>query len=164
MQTSGSKGRGREGQSVADRPEYSPAAHFEFTIPSQDRASQDVQDKIMQDVTRRGFNSHTIFAIKLALEEAMTNALKHGNRRDDKKKIFIEATVSNRQAEIVVEDEGAGFNRRSVPDPTLPENLEKCSGRGVHLIEAYVQEVEWTKGGRRIRMVIRDQPDVFPRH
>ena len=156
MQRSGSKARGR-GEAG------NGSARFEFTIPSEYQASQEVQDKIMHDVNRRGFNSQTVFAIKLALEEAMMNAIKHGNKRDGKKLVHVEANVNSHQAEIVVEDQGPGFNRRSVPDPTLPENLEKCSGRGIHLIEAYMNEVEWSKGGRRVRMIKRDEPDVLPR-
>src|SRR5580698_9573650 len=163
MQRGGSKVRGREGQSNGDGPDANGAARFDFTIYSEYGASQEIQDKIMFDVNRRGFNSQTVFAIKLALEEAMMNAIKHGNRRDEKKKVHVEANVNSKQAEIVVEDEGPGFSRRSVPDPTLPENLEKCSGRGIHLIEAYAHEVEWRKGGRRVRMVIHDGPDVLPR-
>jgi serine/threonine-protein kinase RsbW len=163
MQRGGSKGRGRNERSGGDDSNGNGSALFEFTIASDYRASQEVQDKIMYDVNRRGFNSQTVFAIKLALEEAMMNAIKHGNGRDAKKKVYIEAKVNSRQAEIVVEDEGPGFSRRSVPDPTLPENLEKCSGRGIHLIEAYVNEVEWSRGGRRLRMIIRDDPDVLPR-
>jgi len=50
-----------------------------------------------------------------------------------------------------------------VPDPTLPENLEKCGGRGIHLMEAYMNKVEWSRGGRRVRMVKRNEPDVIPR-
>jgi serine/threonine-protein kinase RsbW len=163
MQRGGSKVRGRDERSDSDGPDSNGAARFEFTIPSDYTASQEIQDKIMFDVNRRGYNSQTVFAIKLALEEAMMNAIKHGNRRDEKKKVHVEANVNSREAEIVVEDEGPGFNRRSVPDPTLPENLEKCSGRGIHLIEAYVHEVEWSKGGRRVRMIIRDGPDLHPR-
>ena len=111
MQRGGSKGRGRDERSFGDGPNGNGAARFEFTIPSEYRASQEVQDKIMHDVNRRGFNSQTVFAIKLALEEAMMNAIKHGNRRDEKKKVHVEAKVNSRQAEIVVEDEGPGFSR-----------------------------------------------------
>jgi serine/threonine-protein kinase RsbW len=97
------------------------------------------------------------------LVEAMLNADKHGNRRDPRKKVRVEATVTPREAEIVVEDEGAGFKRAAVPDPTLPENLEKSGGRGIHLMEAYMNKVEWSHGGRRVRMVKRNEPDVLPR-
>lgn len=119
--------------------------------------------KIIDDVTRRGFHEQSLFAIKLALEEAMINAIKHGNRLDPKKKIHIEATVTSDSARIEIEDEGPGFRRSSVPDPTLPKNLEKCSGRGILLIEAYMDEVKWTHGGRRLRMVKRNEPDLIPR-
>jgi len=121
---------------------------------------QVVNDHIGRGV---GFDEDSIHWIGVAIRECVINAIKHGNRRDEKKKVHVEANVNSKQAEIVVEDEGPGFSRRSVPDPTLPENLEKCSGRGIHLIEAYVHEVEWSKGGRRVRMVIHDGPDVLPR-
>lgn len=163
MQKGGSNFAGRDERPGNDSSAANGSSRFDFTIPSDYRASQEVQDKIMNDVHRRGFNSQTVFAIKLALEEAMMNAIKHGNRLDRNKKVHVQAKVNAKLAEIIVEDEGPGFSRRAVPDPTLPENLEKCSGRGIHLIEAYMHEVEWTHGGRRVKMVIRDGPDVLPR-
>jgi hypothetical protein len=72
---------------------------------------------------------------------------------DPKKHVKIEASVTPKQAEIVIEDEGPGFDRKAVPDPTLDENIEKCSGRGILLMESYMNCVEWTKGGRRVRLV-----------
>ena len=60
-------------------------------------------------------------------------------------------------AEIIIEDEGPGFDRKHVPDPTLEENLEKCSGRGILLIGAYMDFVEWTNGGRCLRMIKRNE-------
>jgi serine/threonine-protein kinase RsbW len=164
MSEAGSKDRGRGGRSGSPRPANNGDSSFEFTITSNDSASRDVQNKILTDVSRRGYSSDAIFAIKLALEEAMRNAIKHGNRFDSQKKVHIHAVVSPKQAEIVIEDEGPGFARGGVPDPTLPENLEKCGGRGIHLIEAYMNTVEWTQGGRRIRMIKRNEPGVFPRH
>ena len=163
MSEAGSKDRGRGGRSGAPGPANNGDSSFEFTITSNDSASRDVQNKILSDVSKRGFNTDAVFAIKLALEEAMRNAIKHGNCFDSKKKVHIHAVVTPRQAEIVIEDEGPGFTRSRVPDPTLPENLEKCGGRGIHLIEAYMNSVEWSQGGRRIRMIKRNEPGVFPR-
>ena len=131
-----------------------------FTIPSDFNDARDVQKRILDDVERVGFNSQSQFAIKLALEEALINAIKHGNKLDPAKKVEIEATVSNRQAEIIIEDQGPGFDRTDVPDPTLEENLEKCSGRGILLIEAYMSTAEWTKGGRRLRMVKKNDASL----
>jgi serine/threonine-protein kinase RsbW len=163
MREAGSKDRGRGGRSGSTRPAGNGDSPFSIVITSNDSASRDVQNKILNDVSRHGFSSDAVFAIKLALEEAMRNAIKHGNRFDPQKKVRIEATVTPGQAEIVIEDEGPGFTRTEVPDPTLPENLEKCGGRGIHLIEAYMNEVEWSRGGRRIRMIKRNEPGVFPR-
>lgn len=106
----------------------------------------------MNEVTRHRYGADTTFAIRIALEEAIVNAIKHGNRLDRSKKVKIEARVSPTRAEIVIEDEGEGFDRARVPDPCCAENLHKCSGRGILLIESYMNS-EWSQGGRRVRMV-----------
>ncbi len=128
-----------------------------LSIRSDFAATSDIQKQILTDVARCGFNHHCAFAIKLALEEALINAIKHGNRFDPGKKVHIDAVISAGGVEIVVEDEGPGFDRRCVPDPTLEENLNKCSGRGILLIETYMNQVEWSRGGRRLRMVLKNE-------
>ena len=106
----------------------------------------------MDEVQRLDYCESAQFAIKLALEEAIVNAVKHGNQFDQAKKVYVEAEVGPAETRIVVEDEGAGFDRCSVPDPRSCENLEKCSGRGILLIEAYMSKVQWSNHGRRITM------------
>ena len=135
------------------------AGLLEFTIPSDFNAGHAVQKQILEDLQRNGFHGQTFFAVNLALEEALTNAIKHGNRLDPHKKVHVQAKVTPRQAEIVIEDEGEGFDRSSVPDPTHEENLEKCSGRGILLIEAYMSRVTWDRGGRRVRMIKVNEPE-----
>jgi serine/threonine-protein kinase RsbW len=122
------------------------------TIPSDYIAGRDVQQAIMNEVQKHNFGTETVFAIRIALEEAIVNAIKHGNRLDPGKKVFVEAKVTPKRAEITIEDQGEGFVRNCVPDPTAEENLYKCSGRGVLLIESYM-ESEWSHGGRKVRMV-----------
>ena len=122
------------------------------TIPSDFLAGRDVQQAIMGEVMKHNYGTETVFAIRIALEEAIVNAIKHGNRLDPAKKVFVEARVTPKRAEIIIEDQGEGFERHHVPDPTAEENLYKCSGRGVLLIESYMDS-EWTRGGRRVRMV-----------
>ena len=176
---SGSRGRGgnkpRRAAAAASRPaaarrpaarraagtngrnDTSAAAHspglVKATIPSDYTAGRSLQEQILRDVERHGFSNDSAFAIRIALEEALVNAIKHGNRADPGKKIRVEARVNSRRAEITIEDEGGGFNRAGIPDPTLDENLHKCSGRGIHLIEAYMDDVQWSRGGRRLKMV-----------
>lgn len=130
-----------------------------FTIPSDYAAGRDVQNHILDDVVNCGFTGQNLFAIKLALEEAIINGIKHGNRLDAAKKVRIEARITLKRFTVSVEDEGPGFHRAKVPDPTLEENLEKCSGRGILLMEAYMTRVRWDRGGRRITLVKEnDQP------
>ena len=142
----GANGRGR------------PAGRLSFTIPSDFDAGRDVQKRILADIQKKGFRGQSFFAINLALEEALTNAIKHGNRLDPRKKVRVEAKVTPKRVEIIVEDEGPGFDRGNVADPTSAENLEKCSGRGILLMEAYMSRVTWDRGGRRVRMVKVNEP------
>jgi serine/threonine-protein kinase RsbW len=130
-----------------------------LTIGSNLTAVREVQDQILAEVTGYGFDSHSHFAIRLALEESLINAIKHGNRFDAVKKVHVEYTISARELDLIVEDEGAGFERHGVPDPTLDENVEKCSGRGILLMEAYMNSVEWSRGGRRIHMVKKNESE-----
>jgi serine/threonine-protein kinase RsbW len=125
--------------------------HFE--IGSDLCALRDVQKRILDQVCSCHYDPEAAFAIQLALEEAIINAIKHGNRCDPKKKVRIEAAVTPQQTQIIVEDEGTGFCRSAVPDPTADENLERLHGRGILLIESYMDEVEWLDGGRRLKMV-----------
>ncbi len=131
-----------------------------LTIGSDQAAVRAVQDQILQEVARFNFDTQSHFAVKLALEEAIINAIKHGNRQDPKKKVHIDYTINAQQLEIIVEDEGPGFSREGVPDPTLDENIEKCSGRGILLIEAYMNSVFWSRGGRRLHMIKKNEPDA----
>lgn len=113
----------------------------------------------MAEVEKHNYCDAARFAIKLALEEAIVNAIKHGNQLDPAKKVIIEAKVTPDETRLTVEDEGPGFNRESVPDPRDPENLLKASGRGILLIETYMHEVAWSNRGRRITMLRRNCPD-----
>lgn len=128
-------------------------ASLNFNIASDLAAARDVQRDVMGAVAAHGYSENAVFAIKLSLEEALVNAIKHGNKLDPKKRVRVHADVSERQCEIVIEDEGPGFDRSTVPDPTADENLTKCSGRGLLLIEAYMTSVEYSKGGRRVRLL-----------
>lgn len=163
MQANGSNARGQgSGSSDASGAKANGSAmgvrKFKYTIASDFGESRRVQDEIMGAVSEVGFTDDDVFAIRLALEEAMINAIKHGNKHDAGKVVQVEASVSSGELEIIIEDEGAGFDRANVPDPLSDENLEKCSGRGILLIESYMDRAEWTNGGRRLRMAKKRVP------
>ena len=123
-----------------------------FDIPSDFSASREVQTRIMQDVVASGFDEESTFAIRISLEEAIVNAIRHGNKLDATKRVRVESVVTPREVQVSVEDEGRGFERVRIPDPTAEENLCRPSGRGILLIESYMDSVRWEHGGRRVHM------------
>jgi len=110
-----------------------------------------------------GFDQDVQETIELALRESVINAIKHGNRNDAGKHIFVEFSTERLHADIVqlticVRDEGEGFDPRTIPDPLLEENLLKSSGRGILLMRSFMDDVEIRnvpEGGVEIRMTKR---------
>jgi serine/threonine-protein kinase RsbW len=124
-----------------------------MTIASSYSDAREVQRLIREAIEQADYDPDSQFAIKLSLEEAIINAIKHGNKLDKDKHVHVEWSVTPEAAEIIIEDEGPGFSRTDVPDPTDDSNLQKLTGRGILLIETYMNTVEWSKGGRRVRLV-----------
>jgi serine/threonine-protein kinase RsbW len=131
-----------------------------FIIPSDFAEGRVVQKRIMAEVEKHRYCDNASFAIKLALEEALINAIKHGNKLDPDKKVSVEASVTPARTEIVIEDQGPGFDRAKVPDPRADENLERLHGRGILLMEAYMSKVQWLNGGRRVRMIRKNDDSL----
>ncbi len=94
-----------------------------------------------------------VFPIKLALEEALTNAMRHGNRLDPGLFVDVSVVLEGQRLVMKVKDEGAGFDFSKIPDPTQQDNKEKPNGRGVFLIKQLMNEVEFFDGGRGIKMI-----------
>ena len=128
---------------------------FHFVIPSDLAGMRTVQGDIMASVRAHGFDDESSHAVRLALEETLINAIKHGNKLNPKKRVTVEGSVSDQEVEITIQDEGNGFIREDVPDPLHEDNLEKPSGRGLLLIEAYMTEVKYHDNGRRLHMLRR---------
>src|SRR5712675_162668 len=98
---------------------------FEVRIPSSTAEGQKVQERIIRTLEAMGFPSRGVFGVRLALEEALVNAIKHGNGLDPSKEVRVGCQISQEKVRIVIEDEGKGFRPEDVPDPTDDENLEK---------------------------------------
>jgi serine/threonine-protein kinase RsbW len=84
------------------------------------------------------------------MEEALVNAIKHGNRMDPNKSVRIACRISHRKIRIEIEDQGSGFQPESVPDPTADENLERPCGRGIMLMRAFMNLIEYNEAGNRV--------------
>ena len=96
----------------------------------------------------------------MAVRESVVNAIKHGNRHDESKRVVVEFTPvpAHDPTELVirVEDEGEGFDPEEIADPLAPENILKSSGRGIFLIRSFMDEVDVRRGaerGMQVRMV-----------
>ena len=113
--------------------------------------------EIMSALKRCGYDADTVFAIKLAFEEAVTNAVKHGNRNDPGKQVVLRFYVDCERAVIMVRDEGHGFAPSQVPDPTRDENLERPNGRGIMLMQSYMTKVRFNKAGNEV-WLLKENP------
>src|SRR5438445_686989 len=134
-------GCGRRG--LEDRGSMSHSLTLNVSIASDMAEARRVQADIERALQQVQFNEHDIFAIKLALEEALVNAIKHGNQMDPAKKVFVVYRVTAERFDIRITDEGTGFNPEDVPDPTAIENLERPCGRGLLLMRGFMTEVEY---------------------
>jgi serine/threonine-protein kinase RsbW len=111
-----------------------------------------IEATILAECAKHNFGRDDIFAIKLALEEALVNAVKHGNKMDPNKVVHVQYLISDQRADITVEDQGQGFNPAELPDPTCDENLELSSGRGILLMRAYMSSVVFNPTGNKVTL------------
>jgi serine/threonine-protein kinase RsbW len=129
-----------------------PLTAVDVVIPSDPAEARRVQEEIEQLLQARATHDHDVFSIKLALEEALVNAIKHGNQMDRSKNVHISYRLHADRFEIDITDEGPGFDPNDVPDPTAFENLERPCGRGLMLMRHYLTEVAYEGRGNTVRM------------
>jgi serine/threonine-protein kinase RsbW len=134
---------------MVDRRQDGP---YELVIASDLGQVAHVQEQIGQRLENCHFDERDIFGIKLALEEALVNAIKHGNGLDSRKKVRIQMHVSGERIDIGIVDEGPGFNPERVADPLAAENLDRPNGRGLLLMRHYMTEVTYHPPGNRVTM------------
>ena len=122
----------------------------DVVVPNDLRFVREPEARIMAELRRCGYDDDTVFAIKLAFEEAVTNAVKHGNCGDRRKRVHLRYYVDGRRVVFMVRDEGCGFRPEQVPDPTADENLERPSGRGLMLMQSYMTRVCYSATGNEV--------------
>ena len=126
-----------------------------MVIDSDLDAAKEIEEAVLRVVARNGYDGPARFAIKLAMEEGLNNAIKHGNGYDCRKTVKVQYDVNDERVIITIADQGPGFDPASVPDPRSDENLEKPCGRGIMLMRAYMDEVKYIKVGNQVRMLKR---------
>ena len=121
-------------------------------IPSETGAGQQVLEDVLGQLAAQHWSEHEVHGIHLALEEALVNAIRHGNGSDAKKQVHVACKLSANKLWVQIRDEGPGFNPEDVPDCTEPDRLEVPSGRGIMLMRAFMSRVEYNECGNCVVM------------
>jgi len=127
-----------------------------LVLPSHIEAVGAAAAAVTHFVQSCGIGEEAAFAIVMAVREAVTNAMVHGNQEDETKSVEVIFNCLGDALEIEVRDQGEGFDPTGVPDPTDPANILKTSGRGIFLMRSFMDEIEWfarPEGGTTVRMV-----------
>jgi len=135
-----------------------PLKTFTLTIPSRLEELESVQNLIGQATTAFGLGEDLAYWMELTVSESVINAIRHGNQFDPAKKAHLTISFDGENVEVIVEDQGEGFNLEELADPTRAENLLKPCGRGILIIRSFMDEVRLSHregGGTRLHMLKR---------
>jgi len=131
------------------------------SIPSDTAAGQQLQEDIISVLEELEYPSRDVFGVRLALEEALVNAIKHGNRFAPDKQVQVRYRITSGSILIEIEDEGSGFSLDDVPDPTMEENLERPCGRGIMLMRHFLDSVSYNETGNKV-VLEKDRSEDCP--
>jgi serine/threonine-protein kinase RsbW len=106
-----------------------------------------------------GINQDNYGKILVATLEAVNNSIKHGNKDNPQKMVDVEIEYENDEIKITVTDEGEGFDPAGIPDPTMPENIEELSGRGVFLMSKLSDSIKFNEKGNSVTMNFKEVSD-----
>ena len=132
-----------------------PSEKILIKVPSETGYIEKVSFRILSWLSRYNIDEGRIFDIRLCVEEALRNAMVHGNHSDKKRSVKAVYWVVDGALNIEIEDEGSGFDHAGVDDPTLARCLLKNSGRGVWLIKKLMDKVKYNNKGNKVTMVKR---------
>ena len=133
--------------------EQTVAQVIRLDVPSSLRWVHTLHAVITEILSQMSLDEESSDRINLAVVEAGTNAIKHGNQEDPEKRAHFKFIIQPDQFTVVIQDQGQGFDREQVPDPRHPENIFKSSGRGLFLIESCMDDVTYEKSGTLVKMV-----------
>ena len=151
-------------QPPSKQPDATPPApagpqHVILRVPNSREAIAQAENALLTALEQFAYAKAARFAVRLALEEALTNAFKHGHRSLPRETpATLDMTIGPAEVTISVEDQGPGFKPDDVPDPTLDENLDKPAGRGLMLMRAYMASITYNAKGNRVTLVYRRPP------
>ncbi|EMI18867.1 anti-sigma regulatory factor (serine/threonine protein kinase) [Rhodopirellula maiorica SM1] len=132
---------------------HGPSWTQRHTIPSDTRIGSDLVEDLIQEMGQRQWPAMDLFRVQLAYEEAIVNAVRHGNRNAADKVVEVEMTCCDERVMIRIRDQGEGFDPEKVPDPRQDSLLEVPGGRGVLLISEVMSEVHYNDIGNEVTMI-----------
>jgi serine/threonine-protein kinase RsbW len=131
-------------------------AELRLQVPSDVTRVEEAVELVARHLEAAFVDRHTIdFNLRVALAEAVANAILYGNCGDEGKGVAVKVLFGRNTIEMEVTDEGCGFDYRYLPDPTLPANRTRPYGRGLFLIRQLVDEVRFNDAGNSICMILR---------
>jgi len=128
---------------------------YHLEIESDSKNLITVEEFINYFAVELNLKEDKINGLLISITEAITNAIKHGNKSDKNKLVFVDVTVEDDYLIIKVKDQGEGFNPAEIPDPTHPENLLKDSGRGIYLMKIYLDEITFNKTKEGMETILK---------
>jgi serine/threonine-protein kinase RsbW len=133
--------------------QFSPFVELHQSIPSQVEAISPFLDLLMRFIRKFRSEDGSEVDIEIALQEALTNAIVHGNHENPEKRVYVASRCSqDGEVLVTIRDFGEGFDSRLVPDPTAPENRLSAHGRGIYLMHALMDEVHFEEGGTVVKL------------
>lgn len=131
---------------------FSTTELFTLQLPSTQESITQLEVLIEEIADKYQVSEDTFANMMTCLNEAVNNAIIHGNKMDRDKKVIVNAEVDGRRIVWTVTDEGPGFDPNHIPDPTAPENLESLSGRGVFIIKQLADQCVFNGTGNEIEL------------
>jgi len=120
---------------------------YNKTFPSDPDLLPEIEDWIMEIAEEANLNEDKFNHLALSVAEASSNSIMHGNKADKSIPLNIEVIYDSEQIEITFSDRGTGFIINEVPDPTAPENILKDSGRGIHIMRSFLDDLRYNFSG-----------------
>ena len=146
---------------LSDASHFSSFVELRQSLPSMVEAISPFLDQLMRFVKKFRNEDGNEVDIEIALREALTNAIVHGNHEDPEKRVYVGTRCSqDGEVSFTIRDQGKGFDYLVLPDPTAPWNRLSLHGRGIYLMRAFMDEVRFEEGGTVVKM--RKEPNAGP--
>jgi serine/threonine-protein kinase RsbW len=130
---------------------------FKKSVPSDPDLIPAIDEFILSKTNLLKLDEDTLSDLSLSVSEAIANAMVHGNKLDPNKNVIVSINISDDELVLSIKDEGEGFDPGSVPDPTKPENIMRDSGRGIHIMRSFIDEVvyDFSSSGTELKLIVK---------